>query len=277
MNDNTIDVEVVPAGIVRCPRCGARNRLVRQDRRVGYRCGGCSTPLENPFARASIIRRCFLGIARRSLPVVGKFVGLLIIAILAVFAVLRNIGQQESSPVPDTRLAHPPQVVTVDSRPSSPPDATTLSLPPLETSTSPPKSLENGTILTDLTYVGHGQFTIQNDTDRDAVVKLINEAAKRSVVSVYVTAHNSATIDEIPEGSFAALCGQGVDWDDVARHFKKKRSFAKFQPDFNFNTEVELADHQIIRRRKIITLELAPSLVGNITKSDISEEAFLEY
>jgi hypothetical protein len=267
MKDNAIDVEIVPVKIVRCPRCGSRNRLLKQERVVTYRCGGCATSLENPFLKVSIIKRRFRGILRRSSsPTVGKYIGLLVIGILVV-VVLRDHRQRPRER--DSDLTPPAPILTIDSQPSRP------SAP--ETPVEPSRSLENGTILTDLIEVGHGEFSIQNDTDRDAVVKLVNQAAKRSVLAVYITAHSSTTIDEIPEGSFTALCGQGVDWDDGAKVFKRKKSFGKFEPDMDFTMKLEQTEGQIIRRYKSITLELAPSLVGNITRSDISEKRFSEY
>lgn len=152
-----------------------------------------------------------------------------------------------------------------------------MSRPVREIPTGPPKSLNNGTILTDLIDVGHGQFLVKNDTDRDAVVKLVDENKRQTVVAVYVRAHNAAMVDEIPEGVFAVLCGQGVDWDDSVNFFKRKRSYGKFEPDLDFTMTIEQSGRQIIRRYKSVSLELAPSVLGNITESDISENTFLEY
>ena len=268
MADNTIDVEVVPIEIVRCPRCGSRNRLLKQKKRVAYRCGECAAPLENPFLVQSIVTRRFQEIARRvSSPRFRKYIVLLMVGILVIFVVLRR--PDESPPHGLNEVLTPPlQMVKIISQPAP---------APLEKPAVPPRSLANGTILTELTAIGHGRFIVRNNTDRDAVVKLVDEAARHSVVAVYVTGYSSAAIEQIPEGSFVALCGQGVDWDDSAKVFRSDTSFGKFDQNLNFVTKVERSEHQIIRRHQYITLELAPSITGNITRSKISEETFLEY
>jgi hypothetical protein len=46
---------------------------------------------------------------------------------------------------------------------------------------------------------------------------------------------------------------------------------------FDFNTRVEYTENQVIHRNKFVTLELAPSIEGNITRSEISEEEFARY
>ncbi len=270
--ENPIDVEVVPDEIVRCPRCGSRNRLLKQKRRVAYRCGGCAAPLENPFATGSIIKRRIQGIARWiSAANAGKLVGLAVVGILVLVAVLRNRDQQPPRG-PEDVSSPPAKTLAIESSPSPPP-----ARPPPEAPPVPPRSLENGTTLTELTAVGHGTFVIHNDSERDAVIKLVDEAARHSVVSVYVTAYHWTTIDEVPDGRFSVLCGQGVDWDDNAGEFKREKSFGKFDQDFDFTMKVEQTERQIIHRYKSITLEIAPSIAGNITRSEISEKAFLEY
>jgi hypothetical protein len=182
-------------------------------------------------------------------------------------AVLRN--RDEPPPNGLNKNSTPPlQMVKIGSQPSP---------APLEKPAVPQRSLANGTILTELTAIGPGRFIVQNNTDRDAVVKLVDEAARHSVVAVYLTSYSSATIEQIPEGSFVALCGQGVDWDDNAKVFTREKSFGKFDQDLNFVTKVERSEHQIIQRHQYITLELAPSITGNITRSKISEKTFLEY
>ncbi len=267
--DNPIDVEIIPDEIVRCPQCGSRNRLLKQKRRVAYRCGGCAAPLENPFAMESIIKRRFQEIARRiSTPNAGKLLGLLVVGMLVLAAVLRN-RDHRPSPESDKGLSPPAKTLTIESSPSPP--------PPPQTPAVPPRSLENGTILTELTTIGHGTFIIHNDSERDTVIKLVDEAARRSVVSVYVTAYHWTTIDEVPDDRFAVLCGQGVDWDDNAGDFKREKSFGKFDQDFDFTMKIEQTEQQIIHRYKSITLEIAPSIAGNITRSAISEKTFLEY
>jgi hypothetical protein len=285
MKDNSIDIEVVPVEIVRCPRCGSRNRLVKQERHAGYRCGGCGTPLENPFASYSILKRCFQGIARRnSSRLLGKFIGALVIA-LVIFAILQNHDQQPAHSL-EPGLVVPPKVLTIDSqasRPAAPsPEplfsrSRQVSPPSLETPAVPPRSLENGTILADVINAGHSQFTVDNGTDRDAVIKLIDQTKGETVVTIYVTAHSSATANLIPEGIFTALCGQGVDWDDKSYAFTRERSFEKFEPDLDFTMKLKQSGGQTVREYKHVKLGLAPSVLGEMREADISEKTFLEY
>ena len=286
MDDNTIDVEVVAVEIVRCRRCGARNRLRKQEKLVAYRCGGCATPLENPFAQKPIKQRRFQGMARRaSSPAMRKFIGLFVVGILVAIAVFRRSG--ESSPPTRSLINDAPrmQLERVGPPPSLPPPSSPLvegsaapaSPPRVETPAAPPRSLGNGAILVELPARGPGRFTVENDTRHDAVVKLVDEPARYLMVAVYVRAHSSTTIDHVPEGNFAALCAEGVDWDDAIKNFKRQRSFWKVDQKFDFNTRVEYTENQVIHRNKFVTLELAPSIEGNITRSEISEEEFARY
>jgi len=285
MDDNMIDAEVVAAEIVRCPQCGSRNRLLKQKKRVTYRCGGCAAPLENPFAAKSIIKRRFQEIARRIPPGVLKYIVPFAIAILAMIVALRKPDTPPASTLmpklTPTSTPGPTPAPTLNNGPSPPSQIKGInaqpSPPPQEEPASPPNSLANGTILGGFKAIGHGKFTIQNDTDRDAVVKLIDEAARHSVVAIYVTAYNSAVVDEIPEGSFVALFAQGIDWNDKARNFKRKKSFWQFDRNLNFTTKTERSGNQIIQGYPYITLELAPSIDGNMKRSKITEETYSKY
>jgi hypothetical protein len=286
MDDNTIDVEVVSEEIIRCPQCGTRNRLLKQKKLVAYRCGGCATPLENPFAQKSTNKRRFQGLGKRaSSPAMRKFVGLFVVGILVVIAVLRR--SDEPSPPRRSLINDTPrvQLERIDPPPSPRPASSPqkeVPVPPanpprVETPAAPPRSLGNGTILVELPATGPGRFTIENETRHDAVVKLVDEAAKYLMVAVYVRAHSSTTVERMPEGNFAALCAEGVDWDDSVRNFKRQRSFWKVDQKFDFNTRDEYTGNQVIHRYKVVTLELAPSIEGNITRSEINEEEFAKY
>jgi hypothetical protein len=286
MKDNTVDVEVVAAEIVRCPRCGARNRLVKQQEHVGYRCGGCWASLANPFVRFSSIKRSLT---------IGKFIAGLVGAIVLVSVVLRPHEPSSTTGINST-VRFPPQLVPshptawtppVPPREGGPlfPALKTRTAPPLEmrplpsreTPSTPPRSLENGTILFDVINAGHNKFTVENGTDRDAVVKLIDSTRRQTVVAIYVTAHSSATANLIPEGTFTALCGQGVDWDDKINFFTRNRSFEKFEPDLNFTMTLRQEGRQIIHEYHYVSLGLEPSVTGEMTKSDMSEQTFMEY
>lgn len=278
MDDNTIDVEVVPVEIVRCSRCGARNRLLKQKTQVTYRCGGCAAPLKNPFVEKAVQKRGFRGIIRKvsASHALKYLVGIVITIVVMVMSFSKQ--RNPPSPVLHNSFTPPLQVVEMHSQPAAPPlEAPARQSRLLETPAAPPKSLENGTILAELETLGHSRFVVRNSTDRDAVVKLVDATVGHTIAAVYVTANSSATIDELPEGSFAVLYSQGVDWDDNSKTFRRKKSFGKFDQNLDFIPKLEEAGPQIIRRYHYITLELAPSVDGNMTKADISEEEFSKY
>jgi len=297
MKDNAIDVEVVPVEIVRCPRCGARNRLLKQERHVGYRCGGCWGPLANPFERISIVKRCFQAIAPRNpRRGIGGIIGAFLVALIVVAIVTHQNKPPASSGIdliptipPQPVVSHSKPWIPVASPPTDPvvfPPAQSRTIPPIdimptprpmERPTTPPKSLENGTILLDVINAGHSEFTVDNGTDRDAVIKLIDSGKRQTVVAFYVRAQESVTADLIPEGTFTVLCGQGVDWDDAVNFFKRKRSFQKFEPDMDFTMKLVQTRDQIIHQYKHNSLQLQPSITGEMKESDISETTFMQY
>lgn len=47
MPSTSLAAEIV---VVPCLKCGQKNRLTHQHRKVGFRCGACKEPIKSPFA-----------------------------------------------------------------------------------------------------------------------------------------------------------------------------------------------------------------------------------
>jgi hypothetical protein len=141
----------------------------------------------------------------------------------------------------------------------------------------PPRRLENGTIITQLSSSGNGTLTIDNGTERDAVVKVRDERTETAVVAFYVCSGQTATIEHMPDGYFRLIFGSGSDWDSTAGKFKRDRLFTKFDKELNFVTTRRALGDEIYYEYSIFTLTLHPVVYGNAKTTSIGEKEFLKY
>ncbi|MGH8899904.1 MAG: hypothetical protein ACRDZ4_23425 [Egibacteraceae bacterium] len=75
----------------------------------------------------------------------------------------------------------------------------------------PERRLPNGQLVADHRHPGRNLLTIDNGTERDAVVALVQ--AGNTIVSVYATSGNKATVRKISDGGYELYETTGVDWD----------------------------------------------------------------
>ena len=274
MRPDFIDAEVIEDQIVACPNCGQRNRILKQDRRVGYRCGSCRTTLANPFAVASgfaqtvsAAARCLVGSSRLR-------VALVVFAVLALAVVGFILLPADTSPSRDdwklSRLPKPSSDHPAQSFQQVYPVHTEQPLPP-------PRSLANGTWITDLSIIGKGTLKIDNGTRHDAVIKVVDEGARRTIIGFYVCAGQTASFDCIPDGNFRIIFASGTDWDGVVGNFTRDKSFAKFDEELNFVTTRRTQGDSVYRQYSVFTLTLHRVVNGNAKTTNVGQDEFLKY
>ncbi len=100
----------------------------------------------------------------------------------------------------------------------------------------PPISLPTGTELKQLGgRRGPGALTVDNGTDRDAVVKLVEERVPpRTRQTVFIRARESWTIEGVPRGRYVLRFALGADWDEEANRFLVKPVYFEFADHFDF-------------------------------------------
>ncbi|WP_299404431.1 hypothetical protein [Acaryochloris sp. IP29b_bin.148] len=145
---------------------------------------------------------------------------------------------------------------------------------PSPTPTSPPRSLENGTVIDSLIYEGKGHMTVENDTARDAVVKLRDDQTQTTIASIYVKAHHQAELPKVPDGVFHLLFTSGLDWDSELQKFTQPDRYRKFVNPARFMTKVNEQNGYQYEQPSHWTIYLQPSPAGKDPVDSISEKEF---
>lgn len=143
---------------------------------------------------------------------------------------------------------------------------------------APPRFLPNGTIIAKINpLTGYGKLAIENGTDRDAVVKLVDPKIKRAVASFYIRANNQAELSGISDGSYQIFFTQGTDWDATTARFTKAASYLKFDKMVDFVTKKVEQDGFPLLETPIWEITLHPVPGGNTTSQAMSESEFCKY
>src|SRR3989344_9565523 len=101
---------------------------------------------------------------------------------------------------------------------------------------TPGNSLPTGTVIKKRSaYLqGEGQLQISNGTSYDAVAKLIRDGA--SVLTVYIKANTTYTMENITDGTYWLAFAQGTDWDATTQKFNRNAHASAFDETFEFET-----------------------------------------
>lgn len=101
---------------------------------------------------------------------------------------------------------------------------------------TPGNSLPTGTVLKKRSaYLqGDGELQISNGTSYDAVAKLIRDGA--SVLTVYIKANSTYTMESINDGIYWLAFVQGTDWNADTQKFNRNAHASAFDETFEFET-----------------------------------------
>lgn len=139
--------------------------------------------------------------------------------IIAGLALWGAFDSSTSTPLP------PPSTTTqIEQEPTYTPDLT------------PGNSLPTGTVLKQRSaYLqGEGQLEISNGTSYDAVAKLIRDGT--SVLTVYIKANDTYTMENINDGTYWLAFAQGTDWNATMQQFNRNAHASAFDETFEFET-----------------------------------------
>ncbi len=117
-------------------------------------------------------------------------------------------------------------------------------------------------------------MSIENDTTRDAVVKLRDDRTQETIVSIYVKAHHQAELPKVPDGVFQLLFTSGLDWDSELQNFTQQPSYSKFVSPAKFITKVNEQNGYQYEQPSHWTIYLQPSPTGVDRVDSISEKEF---
>lgn len=139
--------------------------------------------------------------------------------------------------------------------------------------------LANGTILIKNSYYlkGHGELSIDNGTDNDALAKLISTVTNKSIFTVYVAANSSYTIKNISDESYKLIFSLGKNWDNTNKIFTSDTSFEVFDDKFYFATTKTIEGDYEHTRYTTFSVTLNPVIGGAAETSTVDPSEFNNY
>ncbi|MGH3921313.1 MAG: hypothetical protein ACRDTT_00250 [Pseudonocardiaceae bacterium] len=132
----------------------------------------------------------------------------------------------------------------------------------------PDRQLANGRLLDSQRRNGRGQLKIDNDTEHDAVVKLVRGGTP--IISIYVSKRSKATVEKIDDGSYELFYTSGMDWDDQLETFTRSCQFERFDEPADFTTTSITGGIQYT----IMSIGLLPRIDGNALTTPVPFESF---
>ena len=132
-------------------------------------------------------------------------------------------------------------------------------------------SLPTGTrISDDVGTNGHGELTISNRTDSDAVVRLYESSSLETTRWFFVQSYSSCSVKAIPEGIYTLVYTLGLDWIESEDSFRWHPSYHEFERSLKYS-ELNGADRVQYHE---ISVTLHPVKGGNVRTKQISREEF---
>lgn len=266
MSDQDNDSTSVQKNVVTCPNCGQRNRVFLLHERFGFRCGACKTDLPKPLAgHEASGSEHQVKVESQSKVDPNRFVWWGLGTIVFLWLLQNFINPTDpNSQKRSTSNQNPERGILRDlARPA-------ISLPP-------PRQLPNGTIRVRGLIAGNGELSVDNGTDRDAVVKVVDEHRRAIISEFYVQTGSKASVPQIPVGNYAVIFALGNDWDEERKSFTRDKSFGRYDEPLSFSTERSVEGNQLFTRYSVFTLTLHKVIGGNAKTSNLTEEEFNRY
>ncbi|GAA4879587.1 hypothetical protein [Actinomycetospora straminea] len=145
------------------------------------------------------------------------------------------------------------------------PAATTAAPAPTTPALPGPKGPRpaTGTVLVERGGTGSGQLTAENGGSTDAYVTLAS--GQQVVRGVYVRAGETATVTDVPDGTYEVYFATGTGWNEDIRGFTADRQATRYDDTFPFTTSSTQATTW--------TVTLTPVVGGNAQSSDLPPDA----
>lgn len=133
------------------------------------------------------------------------------------------------------------------------------------------RTLATGTRLRpDFRIDGKGLLSIDNGSDSDALVKVLNTSNHRVIRYVFIQQFSNIDLRNIPQGTYMVRFCFGEDFDAEQSGFTRPNSFFEFGQRLTFE-EIEKEDRTQFTREEI-TLHTTPT--GNVPRRQIDKSLF---
>ena len=131
--------------------------------------------------------------------------------------------------------------------------------------------ISNGnTFISHITRDGHGELTIENGTDLNAIAILIACGTNEILQAVYIQYHSSYTIRRINDGEYMLYFALGRNWDEDLKKFLKNRTYQCFEDPIKFYS----SRHEESIQYSIISVSLHGVAEGRARTEFLSEDEF---
>jgi len=148
----------------------------------------------------------------------------------------------------------------------------------------PPKSqnyisLSNGMILfKNPSYLkGLGELEIKNGTNLDAVAKLVGIDIDKSILTLYIKAKSSYTMNKISKGNYKLFFSLGNDWDSETKTFLVNPNYEKFEEIFDFTIREYEGNNYINTEYSTFEVTLNPVIGGDAETQNVNSTEFANY
>ncbi len=133
-----------------------------------------------------------------------------------------------------------------------------------ENTALPERRLADGHLVDSVRRTGTGELKVENDSESDGVLKLVQDG--KPIVSVYVGTGSNATVTNIDDGTYDVFYTSGIDWDDQLETFTRSCRFQRFEITAEFTTTST--------QYTIWTIDIQPKDGGNIRTAEVPAESF---
>jgi hypothetical protein len=148
----------------------------------------------------------------------------------------------------------------------APLSATSTTKPPATASPEISRPATGDELLAREGLSGLGELTISNFTDRDAVVKLVDDERSQVRAALYIRSQSTAKISDIGPCTCILRFTQGTSWDAAAMKFLQDAVYSEFEDRLEFEESGgQYATYEA-------TLHAVPD--GNAPTDSIGEDVF---
>jgi hypothetical protein len=115
-------------------------------------------------------------------------------------------------------------------------------------------------------YADANELVVQNQSGRDAIVRIRNAGLGQVVRTVYVRTGTTGTIQQIPDGTYEVIFMFGEDWIPKLGRFCAKQDFSRFDDLFDY--------HPRVNRYNVWDVTLHSVVGGTAETSPVDPAAF---
>jgi hypothetical protein len=158
-------------------------------------------------------------------------------------------------------------------RPAQDPKAVELQPSDIDAPSRLALSLPNGTELRKRRHLnGHGELTVENGTQYDAVVHLVDLNSEKTIRTFYVKTGDAFVERQISPGLYGVYFTTGLDWNKDLRTFNSSASYSQFGKNMEFSEKSDPDSGKIEYSTYQITLHQV--LGGNTPTYPSDKNAF---